>query len=88
VDLHISASHLIHTLAMASSEVDQATQLLSEYIGKTLRVHTDDKRVFVGQMKCTDRVCESEFSHLYVGIRALMKINKGMQHYSWLDTRI
>ncbi|KIW07477.1 uncharacterized protein PV09_01444 [Verruconis gallopava] len=42
---------------MSSIEVEKATSLLSEYLGKTLRVHTDDKRIFVGQMKCTDREC-------------------------------
>lgn len=42
--------------AMASAEVEEANKILIEYIGKTLRVHTDDNRIFVGQMKCTDRV--------------------------------
>jgi small nuclear ribonucleoprotein (snRNP)-like protein len=41
----------------ATSAVDQAISLLSQYLGRTLRVHTNDKRVFVGQMKCTDREC-------------------------------
>jgi small nuclear ribonucleoprotein (snRNP)-like protein len=41
----------------ASTPVEQASSLLSQYLGRTLRVHTDDKRVFVGQMKCTDREC-------------------------------
>jgi small nuclear ribonucleoprotein (snRNP)-like protein len=36
---------------------DQPSSLLSQYLGKTLRIHTNDKRVFVGQMKCTDREC-------------------------------
>ena len=43
---------------MAPNEVDEATQVLSDYVGKTLRVHTNDNRIFVGQMKCTDRVSE------------------------------
>jgi small nuclear ribonucleoprotein (snRNP)-like protein len=41
---------------MASVDVEEANNVLNEYIGKTLRVHTDDNRIFVGQMKCTDRV--------------------------------
>jgi small nuclear ribonucleoprotein (snRNP)-like protein len=46
-----------HEPSAAANAVDQATSLLSQYLGRTLRVHTDDKRVFVGQMKCTDREC-------------------------------
>jgi small nuclear ribonucleoprotein (snRNP)-like protein len=33
----------------------QATFYLSQLIGKSLRIHTSDKRVFGGQMKCTDK---------------------------------
>jgi hypothetical protein len=29
---------------------------LSRFIGKNLRIHTSDHRVFGGQMKCTDKV--------------------------------
>jgi small nuclear ribonucleoprotein (snRNP)-like protein len=39
------------------THVEQAKSILSQYLGRTLRIHTDDKRVFVGQMKCTDREC-------------------------------
>jgi len=42
---------------MASPQIEEATSVLSRYLGRTLRVHTNDKRVFVGQMKCTDREC-------------------------------
>jgi small nuclear ribonucleoprotein (snRNP)-like protein len=42
---------------MAEAQVEEASALLSQYLGKSLRVHTTDKRVFVGQMKCTDREC-------------------------------
>lgn len=36
---------------------EQATFWLSQFIGKNLRIHASDGRVFGGQMKCTDRVC-------------------------------
>ena len=35
---------------------DQAAFWLSQLIGKTLRIHASDGRVFVGAMKCTDKV--------------------------------
>lgn len=35
---------------------EQATFWLSQFIGKNLRIHASDGRVFGGQMKCTDRV--------------------------------
>ena len=41
----------------------QATSWLSQFIGKTLRIHASDGRVFGGQMKCTDKVSV----HWYVG---------------------
>ncbi|KAF2245908.1 hypothetical protein BU26DRAFT_567424 [Trematosphaeria pertusa] len=34
---------------------DQATFYLSQFIGKPLRIHVSDGRVFGGQMKCTDK---------------------------------
>jgi small nuclear ribonucleoprotein (snRNP)-like protein len=33
----------------------QASFYLSQLIGQGLRIHTSDKRVFGGQMKCTDK---------------------------------
>jgi hypothetical protein len=43
---------------------DEATFWLSQFIGKNLRIHASDGRVFGGQMKCTDRVSHSTaFSH-------------------------
>jgi hypothetical protein len=38
-----------------------ATSWLSQFIGKNLRIHASDGRVFGGQMKCTDKVS----SHLF-----------------------
>lgn len=34
----------------------EATFWLSQFIGKNLRIHASDGRVFGGQMKCTDKV--------------------------------
>ncbi|KAF3009581.1 hypothetical protein E8E13_006138 [Curvularia kusanoi] len=34
---------------------EQATFWLSQFIGKNLRIHSSDGRVFGGQMKCTDK---------------------------------
>lgn len=34
----------------------EASVYLSQFIGKNLRIHTTDDRVFGGQMKCTDKV--------------------------------
>lgn len=33
----------------------QATAYLTSFLNKTLRIHISDGRVFVGQLKCTDR---------------------------------
>ncbi|KAF2727844.1 hypothetical protein EJ04DRAFT_127660 [Polyplosphaeria fusca] len=33
----------------------EATAWLSQFVGKNLRIHTSDERVFGGQMKCTDK---------------------------------
>jgi hypothetical protein len=35
---------------------EQATFWLNQFIGKNLRIHASDGRVFGGQMKCTDKV--------------------------------
>jgi hypothetical protein len=35
---------------------EQAAFWLSQLIGKTLRIHASDGRVFVGTFKCTDKV--------------------------------
>lgn len=37
----------------------QASFWLSQFIGKNLRIHTSDNRIFGGQMKCTDKVWHS-----------------------------
>ncbi|KAJ9627153.1 hypothetical protein H2203_003614 [Taxawa tesnikishii (nom. ined.)] len=34
---------------------EEATVFLSSLLNKTLRVHVTDRRMFVGQMKCTDK---------------------------------
>ncbi|KAF2871185.1 hypothetical protein BDV95DRAFT_607454 [Massariosphaeria phaeospora] len=33
----------------------EAATYLAQFIGKNLRIHTSDHRVFGGQMKCTDK---------------------------------
>ncbi|KAF2203955.1 hypothetical protein GQ43DRAFT_388975 [Delitschia confertaspora ATCC 74209] len=33
----------------------EATAYLTQFIGKNLRIHTTDNRIFGGQMKCTDK---------------------------------
>lgn len=42
---------------VANEQHENGTVVLGKYLGKTLRVHIEDGRMFVGQMKCTDRVC-------------------------------
>lgn len=48
---------------------NQAVQYLDSLIGRTLRVHATDTRIFVGTFKCTDAVgafCyEFPFQHLF-----------------------
>lgn len=40
---------------------EQANFWLSQFIGKNLRIHASDGRVFGGQMKCTDKVSHLNF---------------------------
>lgn len=42
-----------------SEDGNAAKATLRAYLGKTLRITASDGRVFVGQMKCTDRVRRS-----------------------------
>lgn len=42
---------------MSSTGTPNPAVTLSKYLGRTLRIHTTDKRIFVGQMRCTDREC-------------------------------
>lgn len=37
-------------------EDNQATQYLEGLLGRTLRIHTTDTRMFIGLFKCTDAV--------------------------------
>ncbi|GME28524.1 Lsm domain-containing protein [Neofusicoccum parvum] len=34
----------------------QALTYLTQFIGRNLRIHVTDSRMFIGQMKCTDKV--------------------------------
>ncbi|MCJ1428394.1 hypothetical protein MMC29_006304 [Sticta canariensis] len=36
---------------------EEATKYLSSMLGKQLRIHTTDTRMFVGDFKCTDNEC-------------------------------
>lgn len=36
--------------------IDDAKDYLESKLGKQLRIHTDDSRMFVGEFKCTDNV--------------------------------
>jgi len=47
-----------NSLTHATNQMDnsEATSYLTSLLNKTLRVHTADTRIFVGQMKCTDKV--------------------------------
>ena len=36
--------------------MDNGKDRLATYLGKTLRIQITDGRMFVGQMKCTDKV--------------------------------
>jgi hypothetical protein len=45
---------------------DEATFWLSQFIGKNLRIHASDGRVFGGQMKCTDKVSSGRFLFVIV----------------------
>jgi hypothetical protein len=47
----------------AAMDPDQATFWLSQLIGKTLRIHASDGRVFVGTFKCTDKVHMHTYTH-------------------------
>ncbi|KAF2096053.1 hypothetical protein NA57DRAFT_78823 [Rhizodiscina lignyota] len=42
---------------MASVTEQEGVEFLEHYLTKTLRVSVSDKRVFVGQLKCTDKDC-------------------------------
>ncbi|KAF2083388.1 hypothetical protein K490DRAFT_51816 [Saccharata proteae CBS 121410] len=41
--------------AKSPASNERAVPWLSQFIGRNLRIHVNDKRMFVGQMKCADR---------------------------------
>jgi hypothetical protein len=49
----------------AAMENAEASHYLSQFIGKPLRIHVSDGRVFGGQMKCTDKV-STPSHHFYL----------------------
>jgi len=46
-------------------ENHEAVEYLSSLLGKQLRVHTTDTRMFVGEFKCTDNECNVILSRTY-----------------------
>ncbi|KAK4634568.1 Small nuclear ribonucleoprotein-associated protein B [Fulvia fulva] len=38
----------------STPETEEATSYLTSLLNRTLHIHTNDGRMFVGQMKCTD----------------------------------
>lgn len=46
-------------------EKAQATDFLSDLLGKTFRVTTSDTRMFLGQFKCTDADCNIVLAQTY-----------------------
>lgn len=42
-----------------------ASSFLTSLLNKNLRIYTTDTRIFVGQMKCTDKVHQPTLSHLF-----------------------
>jgi len=42
---------------MSTPYIEDSIKFLEQYLGKVLRIHTNDKRIFVGEMKCTDGPC-------------------------------
>jgi hypothetical protein len=63
---------------------EQAAFWLEQFIGKNLRVHASDGRVFGGQMKCTDKV---SLLHL-VRVEGLVLRFIGPQHHLGASARI
>ena len=44
---------------MLTMDNTKATEYLEHLLNKKLRVHTNDKRMFIGDFKCTDNVVKS-----------------------------
>jgi len=46
----------VHRTPYETMDNEQVSFYLSQFIGKNLRIHTSDDRVFGDQMKCTNKV--------------------------------
>lgn len=57
----------------------ESVAYLSSLLGKTLRIHISDRRLFVGQMKCTDKVSVLHFRVMFVQADK----HGGSQCYTW-----
>jgi hypothetical protein len=66
---------------------DEATFWLSQFIGKNLRVHASDGRVFGGQMKCTDKVSQSAICFLHFSVIEHISIQEPYSHVFWKSCR-
>lgn len=69
---------------MASLDVHEQTQaFLEQFVNQTLRILVDDDRIFVGQFKCTDKVCfERNVPHTYADF------GEGIEHNTQPHPRI
>jgi hypothetical protein len=55
---HIGASWAADPNTQPTTMADnQAVEYLESLLGRTLRIHTTDTRMFIGLFKCTDAVC-------------------------------
>lgn len=61
----------------------QATEYLGFFLGKRLRLHTADTRMFIGDFKCTDNVSNGTWIARHAKEKVL-----GVQHNPLPDLRI
>jgi len=54
---HSLSSRLNCFAGLVAMENSAAVSYLEKLLGKTLRIQITDGRMFIGQMKCTDKVC-------------------------------
>lgn len=59
---------------------------LAQFLGKTLRVYTNDDRMFSGTMRCTDKVFKSIATA--PGRSTELIVLAGKQHHLILDARV
>jgi N-alpha-acetyltransferase 38, NatC auxiliary subunit len=52
-------------MADESMTTDKARAYIMSIMGKTVRIHTSDNRIFVGDLKCTDNVSFHTFNLIF-----------------------